>query len=836
VIAKGPGGRRHDDVSVAVVSARPALDTAINSWVTGYVATNAYDLETLLDLVGHGAVVLLDLDAPDRNLWLHSLREHGVEDPIVVVTSAAELEAPAVREDTPLEGETTTTTSAGADPPNDLDAAAEEESDPLHGPASWEDEHLLDGTVLINRTLHVEELTNALDAARKRDPSRIRGYAAASPSEPESEPPAAAQDENGTTEGRLSRVWRWLIDPEATSLLSAEGLRRRRHAEDEDDGTLRLEVVYDGRGLGHSVTHLSPSAREHLQELEEAADEDDAEVEPTPAEPTAATEPEVPPVRAAGEDPGPDQAHVEWRVDPAPMATAGEQPEQVGQPDGGGEEPNEVGDRAEVGQPDDDRARLDGVAEDQATDDEADPSRGPDASDVVEDATTQVPGDEGHDPAESDTAQSGRDRREPAAAAGSGRPGFEAVELELLIDEDEHPDPARPAEAAPVEDSGDGDSAVDERAAPTSVRDLVSTDAAACAWILLDELGPLRRDGAAIVALRATEDRFVAVASVGVAPRDVGDPVPVGSALVQTLREHEGVAVLSSQVDAPFVDDGPLAAWSHVLGVLLPGGDGPAGVLLLGRSEPFDDAAVFAVRTTVNDVDRLLARARAARGEERRDPKVRPFVDEVQRLTGRLSRVLRRGRSAPDPVRVDAAAATASWSLLAELVELVDDASVLIALRGSDGWFVPIAAAGIDPATGAQAVPVHAVTPRLQEAGGQFVVDTGAASAPQPASDQVADVHTGLLADVAVVVVTAIGPPEGADGIVVIGRTAPLTEHDLGRVRELSAGVHAAVHPTAAEPASTDDQNPEQGVEGPLRIVDVDASGDAEVGEARLRG
>jgi hypothetical protein len=76
------------DIRVAVVSGRQSLDLAINTWVPGYVARSAPDVDTVVDLTRDGGVVLLDLAGLDRSLWLEELRSRGVDAPLVVVSDA----------------------------------------------------------------------------------------------------------------------------------------------------------------------------------------------------------------------------------------------------------------------------------------------------------------------------------------------------------------------------------------------------------------------------------------------------------------------------------------------------------------------------------------------------------------------------------------------------------------------------------------------------------------------------------------------------------------------------------------------------------------------------
>jgi hypothetical protein len=71
------------DTEVAVLSARTDLDLAISTWLPGYVAQRADDLETAVDIARRGGVVLIDLGSPRHEEWIAALRDRGVDAPTV---------------------------------------------------------------------------------------------------------------------------------------------------------------------------------------------------------------------------------------------------------------------------------------------------------------------------------------------------------------------------------------------------------------------------------------------------------------------------------------------------------------------------------------------------------------------------------------------------------------------------------------------------------------------------------------------------------------------------------------------------------------------------------
>jgi hypothetical protein len=76
------------DVPVAVVSSRPSLHLAINTWVPGYLASPADDIDTVIELTGDEGVVVLDLTASDPAYLLGELRDRGARSRVVVLAPA----------------------------------------------------------------------------------------------------------------------------------------------------------------------------------------------------------------------------------------------------------------------------------------------------------------------------------------------------------------------------------------------------------------------------------------------------------------------------------------------------------------------------------------------------------------------------------------------------------------------------------------------------------------------------------------------------------------------------------------------------------------------------
>ena len=72
-------------VTVGVVSSRPSLDLAINTWVPGYLARTSLDLDVILEQAGHDGIVLVDLVDVDRRATLQALADRGVDVPVLAV-------------------------------------------------------------------------------------------------------------------------------------------------------------------------------------------------------------------------------------------------------------------------------------------------------------------------------------------------------------------------------------------------------------------------------------------------------------------------------------------------------------------------------------------------------------------------------------------------------------------------------------------------------------------------------------------------------------------------------------------------------------------------------
>jgi hypothetical protein len=919
------------DVRVAVVTARPALDIAINQWARGFRATNVDDLRTLLRLVADGAVVLVDLDDDARRHVLTVLRDHGVADPVVVMTASGGVP-----------------TEAGG-------GTGETEQDADHA------EDHLHNTVLVSRTAPMQEVANALAAAHNRDLTRVHGY------QPQGRgtPPAGVDGRVGmdteaapAREGAWAKWWRMLTavpEPAPRDSDGAEGLDHAEVRASEGSGREAGEGTVAGSGRGAVGADEETPAGAVEEPVAEGGTEPVADGLVVTDEETVI----APGREAIGE---PDEETVAERAtepvagsvvvtDQDTVIAPGR--ETIGEPH---DQTAVTSGRDVVGEPDDQTAVKSGEDAVEERDEETV------AEAVAEpgEATDIESGDE--KPAEAGTgggAESGEETavdsvesREQTAVDAGGRavveagrgtvaesddPG-DAVELEVLLEGDHHAaaagrqhvldalrsDAVRRAAAAAAAAAADagagagaGAGALPTTGAPRREADpsegerrrepLVLTDAAACAWVLLDELAPSYLDGAASVMLRGSGNTFATVAASGILPEEGITRVPFGHELVRALLQRDGAPVLASTERAgTALADVPLSRWPWLLAVLLPGHDGPAGMLLVGRPLPFAAGEVERLVRTVQDVPNLLERAAAVRapaaeaarahfaalaaagvaggdgrvehpigattgtdsahdgsapseagsevvdaldggastpatgadaeGEPDRaagaeaGPEVGAEAGDAsqgwsQRLTGRLratvaavktDRGSQEPRSAPAPARrspqpgVTSEAASASWALLDGVLPFVEDGGAVVALRGSGGWYVPVAATRVQALVGAEVVPVaHPLVGRLVDGGRVMgVAGLGADMPETPGREAAERATTGLgvtgpgttthepdqpaagarwlagvpLRERPALLVAAIGPTEAPDGVVIIGRTRPATDDELGKL------------------------------------------------------
>jgi hypothetical protein len=870
------------DVRVAVVTARPALDIAINQWARGFRATNVDDLRTLLRLVADGAVVLVDLDDDARRHVLSVLRDHGVDDPVVVMTASG--------------GVPTDTSGSTGETAQDADPA----EDHLHN------------TVLVSRTAPMQEVADALAAAHSRDLTRVHGHRQGEGGGQPAAPDGAL--ETGTEaaparEGAWSKWWRMLTavpDPAGGNGERAEGLDHTevrtsegsREADEDAPAEAGTEPVV-GSAVG-------------TDEETVAAPDTGAIVEPTEETPAGADE-----VVESGRE------AVEERDEETP---AGSVVESAGTTVvGSGEEtPAEAGGGAVAESGDETPAEAGGGAAAESGDETPAERETEEAAESRDGTVAESVATSGEETA----VDAGR-----GTVAESDDPG-DAVELEVLLEGDHHEaaagrrhvldalrsDAVRRAAAAgagvtettdapPREpDPGEGD----RRREP-----LVLTDAAACAWVLLDELAPSYLDGAAAVLLRGSGNTFATVAGSGILPEEGITRVPFDHELVRALLQRDGVPVLASteRAGAALVDV-PLSGWPWLLAVLLPGGDGPAGMLLVGRPLPFAAEEVERLVRVVRAVPNLLERAAVVRhpaaeatrayvaalaasrvartqGGQQTEAAARvagaesvPIADQVggggtigtdgehttgsahaepasevaevtddpddgastattggdgerapdqasdgetdpeqgagvgravhgwaQRLAERLRATGAAARTEPEapsaPRRslqpgVTSEAASASWALLDGVLPFVEDGGAVVALRGSGGWYVPVAATRVQALVGAEVVPVaHPLVARLTATGrvmgaAGFGTDARAAgretrglgvAGSATTADEPDDlaVGAGWLAGVPLrerpsLLVAAIGATEAPDGLVIIGRTRAATDDELAKL------------------------------------------------------
>ena len=76
--------------TVAVLSSRPTLDLAINTWFPGFEARSRPDLDEVIELAGAEGIIVIDLASTGQEQMLQALVERGASVPIVAVLAPGE--------------------------------------------------------------------------------------------------------------------------------------------------------------------------------------------------------------------------------------------------------------------------------------------------------------------------------------------------------------------------------------------------------------------------------------------------------------------------------------------------------------------------------------------------------------------------------------------------------------------------------------------------------------------------------------------------------------------------------------------------------------------------
>jgi hypothetical protein len=289
-------------------------------------------------------------------------------------------------------------------------------------------------------------------------------------------------------------------------------------------------------------------------------------------------------------------------------------------------------------------------------------------------------------------------------------------------------------------------------------------------------------------------DRLAPIAATGLAPFEGAVTLPIDHPLAAAAVRSGPVQLVKGHL-LP-VDDVPLSDCSVLVAIadkLEP------RLLLIGSSRLFDEEDTDRIVGAFEDRGSLqagLSRVRPPVGRERplsddselsptdelekeEEPDVQP-VQQLQdpdlgALEPRPWRVLNEadgrvdmglGSSGPGAAQIVGDLAVAAWQLLDDLHHLTDGGGggALVALRGTNGWYIPVAAFRCQPLDAARSIPPgHPLLQRLRAEGGAVTVVN---EPPVPS------IASGLpLAFRAAVMVFAIGAPHDPTGLALIGRS-----------------------------------------------------------------
>jgi hypothetical protein len=349
-----------------------------------------------------------------------------------------------------------------------------------------------------------------------------------------------------------------------------------------------------------------------------------------------------------------------------------------------------------------------------------------------------------------------------------------------------------PPDEAPVSltESDPTPAAVDR--APSQPLPFVDSDESGRAWILLDRIDPVVLDGGAMVMVLDDRDRLAPIAATGLAPFEGAVTLPIDHPLAAAAVRSGPVQLTKGHL-LP-VDDVPLSDCSVLVAIadkLEP------RLLLIGSSRPFDEedtdrivgafedrgslqSGVSRVRPPVGrerphtDASELSPTEELEQEEEPDAPLVQQRQDpDLGALEPRPWRVLNEadgrvdmglGSSGPGAGRIVGDLAVAAWQLLDDLHHLTDGGGALVALRGTNGWYIPVATLRCQPLDAARSIPPgHPLLQRLRAEGGTVTVVN---EPPVPS------IASGLpLSFRAAVMVFALGAPDDPTALALIGRS-----------------------------------------------------------------
>jgi hypothetical protein len=352
--------------------------------------------------------------------------------------------------------------------------------------------------------------------------------------------------------------------------------------------------------------------------------------------------------------------------------------------------------------------------------------------DEIEDVPEDVRSDQR--PPAVDGAEEEPPAEEAAGEAEEGAAEAEeaAVETEGVAAEAE--EAAAEAEEAPA---AEAEEAAEAEARPGGSAPVawVDSGSAAAAWTVLQDAQRSALDVAALVLVPDDDGRFAPIAGLDIAPHEGAmtvDPAhPLLAAAARTgVLQLEGETPIAT-ADVPLSDCNAFTVIAAA---------GRQLVVLLGTPKPL----------TPDVVGRLIAGI-----AERLPPQ--PATVSVPRISG--------------------AVAVAAWRLLEEVYADLAGGGGVVAVRGSDRRYVPIAAVRCDPAEAARSFPVHHPVVDRISTGPRSAVIRREPRVPSIASDLPLAAFPHLLA-------IALGEADPPDAILLIGRRQAFEDDEVAELQQ----------------------------------------------------
>jgi hypothetical protein len=293
--------------------------------------------------------------------------------------------------------------------------------------------------------------------------------------------------------------------------------------------------------------------------------------------------------------------------------------------------------------------------------------------------------------------------------------------------------------------------------APVSLGPSLDRETAPAAWSILERLAPVISDGSAMVGVRLDASRFAVVAATGIAPLEAANGLPGHHALLDAADASGGIVTI------------PEVAYGSV----------PLGGM------PFEGCpTIIAARTKLGpDVDALVLLTRSRPFSEDDGDIVRRVLDEsrIASTSDAAGGWSISSAAVTAPATVQPLPISSAWRLLDQLYPHLGDGAAAVALRTVEPGFAITAGARIELSDGTLPVRLpDALWQRFASTGGRLLVR------PRELDDpEVADLPLRYHLHLAVL---ALGPVEGPDGLVFLGRTAPFEAADLATIHRVLAG------------------------------------------------